>query len=193
MTGSALAPARWGAIDPGVHALACADFNGPELIDAFFAPADLPIAIWTAGRTWSQIVVEKPQLDGRVLNANRAKAQAMARTLIDLSFACGVGAGAARCKIIPYTPQEWKRSARKPQHHYHAWKALGTLERGVLGGAQTEALIELACERGAADGWTKPGAEYYGKAKAARVHNLLDAVFLGLFHAGRIRVTGAAR
>jgi hypothetical protein len=186
----ALAPPRWGAIDPGVHALACADFERDGLLDAFFAPADLPVAL---GRTaafvaWTQVIVEKPQLDGRVMRGGAAIG-----TLIDLAFAAGVGAGAARCKIVTYTPQEWKRSARKPQHHHAAWRALSVLERGILGGASTAALIDIACEKGAADGWRKPGADYYGRSKAARVHNLLDAVFLGLFHCGRIAITGAPR
>lgn len=173
--------ATWGSIDPGVHELACAEWRGDRLHDAYFVNVT---EAWRRPRAWALTVIEKPQWDARSVNG---------ATLIDLAWSGGIGAGAAGAPITAYEVREWKGSARKPQHHRRGWCALLGPEKAVLGGDATIALIEDACTRGGRDGWTKPGVAYYGRGKAAKVHNLLDAVLLGLFHLGRIDVHGAPR
>ncbi len=175
------------AVDPGVHECACAEF-----VDGSLTRVEFISAVWGgpgSGRFWpmatydvDECVIEIPQHDKRVGVHNSA-----------LALHAGLIAGACRCGVYAYTPSNgenpWKGSTPKPVHHRRVWAELSPDERAVFP-AGTEARIIKACEKGALDGWRKPGGEYYGKAKGAdgigaRVHNVLDAVALGMHHLGR--------
>jgi hypothetical protein len=73
------------------------------------------------------------------------------------------------------------------------WRELSVAEQALLGGGVTSVAIVGACERGAVDGWAKPGARYYRASELATVdglridHNILDAVALLLFGLGRLK------
>jgi hypothetical protein len=175
-------PAMWAAVDPGKHVCAVAEFRGPLLAGADFVSV---VSAWEDLATVDLVVAEKPQLDGRAFATNGRKGVDV-RDIIDLAWSGALVVGACRAPVVSYEVREWKGSARKPQHHHAFWRALDEAERAILGGAATYNLIERACEAGARDCWSKPGADYYGRSKAARVHNLLDAAALGMFHAGRV-------
>jgi len=82
------------------------------------------------------------------------------------------------------TPRKWKGNVPKPQHHFATWRALRDAERQILGGRDTYDLIDAACDKGAMNRWCKPGASYYPRGNT--MHNILDAVALGLHSIGRI-------
>jgi hypothetical protein len=182
-------PASWAAIDPGKHMCALAGFLRDRLTFVDFVSV---VSAWEDLATFDLVVAEKPQLDGRAFATNGRKGVDV-RDIIDLAWSGALVVGACRAPVVAYEVREWKGSARKPQHHHAFWRALTEPERAILGGAPTLALIERACEAGARDGWSKPGADYYGRSKAARVHNLLDAAALGMFHAGRVDRDGFPR
>lgn len=169
-------------IDPGVHECAVAVFEGAVLRDVRFieasSPVRLPAGLWALCYLGVAVVVEKPQFDRRC-----------GKHVIDLAWS---GRGVAEaCAFAPtsalaaVTPAEWKGSTPKPQHHAEALAALSPTELAVLP-PDTAARVAEACRKGGLDAWRKPGASYYGKAKGAEVHNLLDAVALGLWRLGRL-------
>lgn len=161
------------AIDPGWSepGSARAHFDGERLVRVDF---------WSWRRpgvpvTVDQIVIEKPQEDNRTPHVR----DSYAKLCRAYDYALEHHAGPVR----RYTPRQWKGSCPKPQHHARLWERLTDAERAVLGGTETRLRIRDACERGALNRWSKPGARYYGSWNG---HNLLDAVALGAFHIGRI-------
>jgi hypothetical protein len=169
------------AIDPGVDRCAVARFRDSELGEVFYAsPGLLDPNVQAEG--WLSavagaptVVAEKPQFDRRC-----------ARAVIDLAWSGALVAAAfARGgPVTTYTPSEWKGSQPKPQHHSWAYEALTPAERAVLP-LGTADHIARACAAGARDNWRKEGARYY-RGAGADVHNLMDAVALGLTHLGRL-------
>lgn len=160
----------------GVHAGAYS-----ELIAVFTArPHELRAAFKHLPAV-NQAVVEKPQADGRTKNVS-------AKSTISLAWAGGIAVGfvLARCgcPVREVTPTRWKGSEAKPLQHRRLWKLLTSDERVVLGGDETWAAIEAACERGGLSRWSKPGAAYYG---GDAVHNVLDAAALWAWQIGRLK------
>lgn len=152
------------SVDPGVHKQACAEW-GTGLIRVGYdlRPDEVDL-----------VVVERPVI--------RGNATPNPQDIVDLAWA---GAGFARSfgvRVVEYTPTEWKGSKPKPMHHSLCMKRglLTTRELGTLAMALPgfDAEIDKAVQKGARDGWKKPGAYYYGKWEG---HNLLDAVFLGAY------------
>lgn len=172
------------AIDPGVERCAVAVFVEGMLSEADFVEAASPVRlpVWLnfacVGPRSLCVVVEKPQFDRRV-----------SKYVLDLAWSGrGVAEACAaandRSALRAYTPSEWKGSQPKPQHHSWAYEALTPKERAVLP-LGTADHIARACAAGARDNWRKEGARYY-RGAGADVHNLLDAVALGLTHLGRL-------
>lgn len=156
------------AVDPGVKACACAEFDDGVLVDVWFqSPGD------RYRGTVDDVVAEKPQFDSRV-----------SKHVIDLAWTGALVAASFGAPVTAYTPSEWKGSTPKPIHHHRMWQVLTPEERAVFP-ADTEARIAEACRKGGLENWRRSGAEYYGKGKGADVHNYLDAVALGLHHLGR--------
>jgi len=176
------------AIDPGCakrgKGSACAVFDVNQLAAVGFAKFDAPrdrawLLAAAAGVEW--VAVERPQVDRRTQGRERA--------IVDLAWAGAALAywiaGAAGAAILEQTPTEWKGNARKPQHHARMWAALTDDERALLGGPRTLQIIEAAKRAGAAERWRKGGgAAYY--PSGFEMHNILDAVALGLHALGRM-------
>ena len=164
----AVLPISLMAIDPGVHTCACAVFRR-GLLDQLGYDLVTPVV---------EAIVEKPQADSRVGVYN-----------IDLACRGAELAGRAihpRGVVLYTTPTKWKQSVPKPICHARALKDLSSAELSLLPDGTAER-VRSARESGAKDGWRKPGAVYYGRGKGSDVHNLLDAVALGLWHLGRTR------
>lgn len=167
------------AIDPGVERCAVAVFATSGELEAvdYAKPGDFVeyLKEWYGLFGPVTVVAEKPQFDRRC-----------ARAVIDLAWSGALVAAAfARGgPVTTYTPSEWKGSQPKPVHHAAALAVLTTAERAVLP-LGTADHIARACAAGALDNWRKDGARYY-RGAGADVHNLLDAVALGLTHLGRL-------
>lgn len=167
-------------IDPGVHECAVAVYTSTgRLYDCGFVTLSeslgAEVLAWLSPEPVT-IVCEKPQFDRRV-----------SKHVIDLAWSgARVAESFARGgPVTAVTPSEWKGSTPKPQHHAEALAALSPAELAVLP-PDTAARVSEACREGGLDAWRKPGASYYGKAKGAEVHNILDAVALGLWRLGRL-------
>lgn len=160
------------AIDPGVNASATAWFEDRVLQQVGDWPARTPRPI----RAYDRAIVEVPQFDSRV-----------SIHVIGLAVAGAHLAGSAAEHARFVAPREWKGSMPKPVHHRKVWAELSDAERKVLPD-YAEHEINKALMRGAKDGWRKPGGTYYGASERGRVHNVLDAVALGLFELGRLVV-----
>lgn len=171
------------AIDPGYAkqgpGCAIALFEKRTLVRAFFArpeslsPKDLLVV------NCGEVVWEEPQVDKRTYGATPEVVHlaAVGGTL------AGMFAGRNGCRALPVTPKQWKKSLRKPQAHSRLWKAIFPSERALLGGYATEVAIDVAKVKGALDRWIKPGGSYY--RASWRMHNLLDAVGIGLWRLDR--------
>jgi hypothetical protein len=175
------------AIDPGFarrgKGCAVAVFAGQTLVRACFErPESVRPESLRVGAT--HVVWECPQVDART----RTSAPAVIQLAAVGGMLAGMFAGACGCHAEPVAPLAWKGSTPKPVHHGRMWAQLSDDERRVLGGADTLKQIEAAKRRGALDRWGKPGAAYYPAAWL--VHNLLDAVGLGLWRLGRWPVRG---
>ncbi len=171
------------AIDPGKNSCAVAEalrrslsgIKNHEPSDTRYLDADHDV-IW-----------ERPQCDGRDFTVDDAIAVTAAGATLAGRIAGRTGT------IREVTPREWKGSIPKPVHHSRLWRILTDAERALLGGGATSVAIVDACERGAADGWAKPGARYYRVRELATVggllidHNILDAVALLMFGLGRLK------
>ncbi len=131
-----------------------------------------------------EIIVERPQQDKRSASIPPA---ILMRLAWEGALLAGVFAGRDGARIIDYTPSEWKGSEPKPVNHKRLWKVLDDDERAVLGGDETYAAIEKACEKGALKRWGISGAACY--PKAFDTHNLLDVAAIGCFHLGRLEKT----
>lgn len=176
------------AIDPGKNTCAVAVFalGGDLNFISYLTPGCVP-SITDTHAIW-----EKPQGDGRGAPAD------------DLIAVTAAGADLARAVVGRFglvqsvTPREWKASTPKPLHHSRMWDALRPPERHLLGGLHALEAIQWACERGAADGWSKEGKAYYRAKDFPTVgdlritHDILDAVALGLFGLGRLGRGGVA-
>lgn len=179
------------AIDPGKHACAVAvgsrenrmTWVGPVRIgDCGHYPAEIG----------STAIVELPTGNGRAVPPDDLIAEA--------SHGCLLAGRLAAGDIRGVTPNEWKRSVRKPIHHSRMWGALSTDERALLGGEAARRAVEAACLRGARDGWKKHGHRYYSAREMPftslgfkLTHNELDAAALLLFGQGRIDELGMPR
>lgn len=138
------------------------------------------------GGTPDTVVIERPEYQGdRTTSARPQDLMALAWSGALLAGAY-VGAGAA---LVEYTPREWKGSVPKPVHHKRLWEVLAPGERALLGGPVTIVIIDAACRKGGLSKWSRPGASYY--PRSFELHNILDAVGLGLFHIGRFGKGGA--
>lgn len=158
------------AIDPGVHENYVARFADGVL----FSVLDWPTGALIRS-TYDVCIFERPQFDGRVH-----------KHVIDLAVNAALLAGSTRAPLIRgVEPREWKGSQRKPVHHLRIWRALSPAERKVLPD-DTHDRITKAILKGAKDAWRKPSVTYYGKAKGSEIHNVVDAVGLGLFQLGRL-------
>lgn len=169
MAGSALYTGSLIAIDPGVYKTACALYRGGRLYSVGYGPDMQRVRA-------DRAVCEKPQFDARVGVYN-----------IDLAVAGAFLAGRLSTGGVVFTePRHWKGSRPKPVHHQEAWAELLPRERSILP-ADTYTRICNAVERGALDRWRKSGGSYYGRSQGSDVHNLLDAVALGLWYLGRLK------
>lgn len=172
------------AIDPGYGkrsgGCACALFvQGTLEFTWFVRPSDVaPLE-----RDIALVVVEQPQQDARSWGVPPA-------TLIRLSWdgalVAGLYAGLHGADVKAVTPSQWKGSVPKPVQHGKVWPLLSDSERELLGGLATGLAIEHATEQGARERWRRRGGEYY--PSAFRMHNLLDAVAIGLVEVGRFRL-----
>lgn len=158
---------------------ACAEFRNGALHSTWFwdwrNPGVHSSAVALA--ECKTLVVEKPQKDARTRHVQESYDKLVAAYELTIEKYNTHGTHVRRL-----TPNQWKGSQPKPQHHLTIWEELTPEERAILP-ADCESRIVRACERGALNRWAKPGAYYYGSWKG---HNTLDAVGLGLFHLGRI-------
>jgi hypothetical protein len=162
------------AIDPGKNRCACACFSEgtSALVSAFFlTPGQEPPVPFSA----SVVVIEKPRITTNTPNWE---------SIVDEAWSGAIIAGTFRAPIIPYYPNEWKATVKKPVHHRRLWRVLSPAERFLLP-VGVAAVIDAAVKSYAATGKvTKYSHEW---------HNLLDAVGLGLFHLGRTGRGGATK
>lgn len=164
------------AIDPGAKQCACAYFDRGSLTHYEFT-------LYPGGADLDWVVVERMQADERTRGIDL-------RNLLDCQFngaraaAFAAGQAGRSMRVADFTPTQWKGSESKPIHHARAWDVLHADERRVLGGSRTYAVIDAAVEKGALSRWSRPGADYY--PRGFELHNILDAVCLGLFHMGRL-------
>lgn len=167
-------------IDPGVHACALAYLENAH-VQAYALTNHVDRAA-LATLDVTHVVVERPEYQG--LRTQSARVQ----DLIALSWAgglmAGTIAGTTGAHLIELPPSAWKGSEPKPVHHSRVWALLTADERLVLGGAATHDAIDLAVDKGARERWKKGGAAYY--PRAWKMHNVLDAVGMGLFYVGRM-------
>ena len=172
------------AIDPGVKTCATALSRASRLVSIASMPS---FVAPTRHAPHCAVIWELPQ--------TRGNESVPGDDLIALTHA---GADLARAiagrdmSIRAVTPRQWKGSAPKPVHHGRLWDALCFGEDELIGGSRTIVAIKAAQERGAADGWRKPGATYYRARELPTVdgvkitHDLLDAVALLMFGLGRL-------
>lgn len=163
------------ALDAGVHECAAARFFDGGLVALRTMTARHPGGPMYIIASADEVACEIPQFDTRV-----------SKHVIDLAVHVALIAGACRCPVYTYTPRQWIGSLQKPIHHHRIWGALTAAERALFP-ADTTVRIAAACAKGGKDNWRKSGALYYGRGKGSEVHNLLDAVGLGLHHLGRYR------
>lgn len=175
------------AIDSGSPTCACATAVDGLLTRVFVADASADVGAFDA------VIVELPTLRGNATpNPEDLILIAIAGARLAERAAYGLGA------VREVRPAEWKGNTPKPAHHRRVWAELTDAERELLGCPITAGAIELACRRGAADRWAKPGARYYRASDFPTVrglkitHDLLDAAALALFALGRIDKTGRA-
>lgn len=173
------------SIDPGAKVCAVAGFDSRHRL-VYVGPhgvGDVPSYS-------SRAVVEIPER----VNVAGVQADDLIRVAVAgarMAERCVRGAPGA---VRELRPAEWKGSVPKPVHHRRMWAVLDYAEQDLLGlGNKTWTAIELACERGAADRWKKPGATYYRARELPSLvcgtkitHDLLDAVALGLYALGRL-------
>jgi hypothetical protein len=180
------------SIDPGYakrgKGCACARFDGGRLRCVWFAR---PEAAWRTTPAHAQrgvdlVVWEIPQVDRRtrVSTPHVVQLAAVGGTL------AGLYAGAAGARVEPVTPAQWKGATPKPVAHGRMLRALNDAELAMVGGADTVAAVEAAKRKGARDRWSRDGSSYYPSSWL--MHNLLDAVGIGLWRLGRIDKEGTA-
>jgi len=116
------------------------------------------------GEGWSERIDE--------VHAERPKhypnSKVSATDIVTLALRCGesVGAYSARgAKVTYYEPAEWKGQVAKNPHHQRIWARLTDSEKDI---------VEKAAR----------------KVPEKKRNNVLDAVALGLFALGRVRVGG---
>jgi hypothetical protein len=179
------------AIDPGYsktgQGSAVARFNSSvplddlaRLVGVWFVRSgdvDRPAGVRAHGR--ARVVWECPQLDARSRKATPAVVQLAAEG----GEIAGAYAAHYALAIERVTPSQWKGSVPKPIAHSRLWRVLDDRERDVLGGDNAINAIERAKLAGARDRWGKEGARYYPRSFV--MHNLLDAVGIGLWALGR--------
>jgi hypothetical protein len=167
-------------IDPGVHACALAYLENAH-VQAYDLTNRVDRAV-LATMPVTHVVAERPEYQGlRTQSARPAD-------LIALSWSgglmAGTIAGTTGAHLVELPPSAWKGSEPKPVQHARMWAALTANERDVLGGMNTALKIDAAVEKGARERWKRGGAAYY--PRAWKMHNVLDAVGLGLFYVGRM-------
>ena len=172
-------------IDPGysVRSGGCAVsvFEGFPLAHVFFMArgraAQRPPCLADVQR----VVWELPQMDDR---SRSTPPNVLIQLTAEGATLAGTIAGWTG-NIVARTPSQWKGSSHKPSMHLRAWDVLTEPERRLLGGPPTLNRIEAAVEKGAADRWARPGGSYY--PITWNMHNLLDAVCMGLIDLGRMQ------
>jgi hypothetical protein len=167
-------------IDPGVHACALAYLESSH-VQAF----DLTNRVDRAALATldvSHVVVERPEYQG--LRTQCARVQDLIALAWSGALLAGTIAGTTGAHLVELAPSKWKGSEPKPVHHARMWAALVASERAVLGGDATRNAITCAVEKGARERWKRGGAAYYPRAWT--MHNVLDAVALGLTYVGRM-------
>lgn len=174
------------AIDPGFavrgRGCACAWFRDGRLVRTWFAR---PEAFCIAGGIDGirSVVWECPQVDRRT----RASTPAIVQLAAVGGTLAGLYAGYAGARVEPVSPSAWKGSEPKPVCHWRLWAKLDDREReevaGAAGPERIAAAIDAARRKGALDRWSRDGASYYPASFAK--HNLLDAVGIGAWKAGR--------
>lgn len=163
---------QYWAVDPGVQQSALAVFTGKgELTNLHWLnswstyPRHLHLAAHTI-----DLSIEKPRIYPGMPSVD-------ANDLIDLAEVVGYWRReipAPSYSNRSYYPQEWKAQVKKPIHHSRIWQNLTPTERALLPGDTFER-IEKGCK---------------GGAYTSKVHNLLDAIGIGLFRVGRLGVGG---
>ena len=170
------------AIDPGYAArgkgCAVAVFVDKTLASVAFERPESTSSDALALRV-DEVVWECPQVDERT----RHSAPACVKLAAVGGMLAGIYVGACGAKARTVLPTEWKGSVAKPVHHARVWRMLHDVERSLLGGDATLAVIEAAQRKGALDRWGLPGVRYY--PSGWDTHNLLDAVALGVWAVGR--------
>lgn len=171
------------AIDPGyaIRGLGCAVavLRGSRVERAGYARPESASQESLLVAPECTVVWECPQVDSRTHRSMAAVVQlaAVGGTL------AGMYAGANAGQVIAVSPQAWKGGVPKPIVHSRVWEVLDVRERALLGGAKTREAIDRAKTEGALTRWSRSGAAYY---HGAAIHNLLDAVGIGLHHVGRL-------
>lgn len=170
------------AIDPGVHACACAYLENGHLLGTTFTQFSTALD-WIGSYKVTHVVVERPEYQGLRTQSARPG------DLIALAWAgallAGRIVGATGAHLVELPPSSWKGSEPKPVHHSRLWQTLTSEERALLGGDTTRDAIARAVDKGARERWKKGGSAYYPRAWA--MHNILDAAALGVFYVGRMR------
>lgn len=104
--------------------------------------------------------------------------------LLDLTAAAGGWEAANRvCRRVK--PSAWNGAQKKPITHRKVWRALNGLERGQV--ARSIGMSELAIENKIVEACDRLGRTGKVTRYSWQAHNLLDAVGIGLWVAGRLR------
>lgn len=175
------------AIDPGARQNAIAVFVDSRLAWAGFEAAFLPLLATLQRNECVETIIEKPQIDRRspgkladLINVTANGYRLVGR--IDQQVCLKPE------RFHERTPQAWKGSVEKPIHHSRALYVLmpGEIQRIPFATPTRENLID----------YVHAAVEKNAKRKSRRlvgytnvVHNLLDAVALGLTYLGRLNKT----
>lgn len=172
------------AIDPGFakrgQGCAVAVFRDGRLVDSGFERPERAAPLRWPPPASVRVVWECPQVDART----RVSVPAIVQLAAVGGTLAGMYAGANATHAEPVSPLAWKGAVAKPVAHGRMWALLDERERTLLGGDATLAAIEAAKRAGALSRWSKPGAAYY--AASWTMHNVLDAVGIGLWALGRV-------
>jgi hypothetical protein len=148
--------------------MSLAAWHNLELVRVWLLPLDKAAKfgkrdLWQAGRDTHLLGVESVVIEKMVHYPGQhgARADAQANDLIDLTAASCLLAGSLKPREIRFvTPHEWKGSLPKEVCHARIQKKLTPAELGILAVASS-------------------------KIRGSLVHNLWDAVGIGLFALGR--------
>jgi hypothetical protein len=169
------------AVDSGVHKHAIAYFY-----DGVFQTASDHEPVFDLVDKTFRVVIERPEIyPGRASEKRQ-------RDLMDLTLAAGELGGTVRrqgAEVKYVLPRTWKGQVCKPIHHSRILRALVPVERARFEDVAQKPFLRIlskvdaACERYART----------GKVTGYRwdLHNILDAVGIGLWALGRTGKGGA--